>query len=434
MEIYSFKKISLPNIYSDAKGYRNEFDFTPVTSTNTDGLKAEDSDSSFDGDLVLQNYFDNDNKNLSSGSTNNSTPSTGSSKASIAKLKLRQPIKVIIRNGTKKGRHLHSRQLGSETSSIAQDPPSTQRSGTSYNKSVFAFKALLKENEPPKISAKCWAVMNAKTGEFIGNKRGNKKREIASLTKMMTCLCACKLIEKFNIDPKDVYIQVSKFASHIGGTSADLQRKDILSIWDLLHGLMLPSGNDAALSLAESFGSYIYLRSDKCKAKTEIDPDHPNKKVKNPIKYFLHMMNQTAFELGLKSTFYANPHGLFSHEAFSTAIDQAKLTYYLLQWKLILEIVNKTEYQCEVEQGDKTIKVTKWENTNKLLGREGWQGMKTGVTVTAGPSLSAYYENGQDAYVVILLSSASKEIRWSEAVKLVDWATKYEHNKKSLLQ
>jgi D-alanyl-D-alanine carboxypeptidase (penicillin-binding protein 5/6) len=437
MEVYSFKKISLPNIHSDVKAYKSEHGFFSTikdSNVDTEGVKVEDSDSSFNDDLVLPNFLDNENKNNSNGSTNSSTPTTTTSKHSMAKLHLRKPVRVIIRNGTKKGRHLHSSHIPSDSCSIAQDPPSTQRSGSSYGKNVSGLKALLKEFEPPKISAKCWTVINAKTGEFLANKRGNKKREIASLTKMMTCLCSCKLIEKFNIDPKNVYIQVSKFASKIGGTSAELQRKDVLSIWDLLHGLMLPSGNDAALSLAESFGSYIYLKSERCRVRTEMDSDHPNKKVKNPIKYFLHLMNQTAHELGLKNTFYSNPHGLFSHEAHSTAIDQAKLTHHLLQWKIIMEIVNKKEYQCEIEQVDKTVRIAKWENTNKLLGRKGWHGVKTGVTVTAGPSLSAYYENGQDAYIIVLLNSSSKEIRWIEAIKLVEWAIKFENSKKSLLQ
>jgi D-alanyl-D-alanine carboxypeptidase (penicillin-binding protein 5/6) len=246
-------------------------------------------------------------------------------------------------------------------------------------------------------------------------------------------LCVCKLIKQYGIDPRSIYIQVSKYASSIGGTSAELEKNDILSIWDLMHGLMLPSGNDAAVSLAESFGTYIYLKSDKCKEKMKQDPDHANKQVKDPIKYFLYLMNKTAADLELKNTYYANPHGLVNTDSYSTACDQAKLTFQLLKWDMIREIVNKKEYRCEVEQEDQTIRNVCWENTNKLLGRKGWQGVKTGVTSAAGPSLSAYYEDEKDAYIIILLSSATMDIRWLEAMKLVNWSIKHKKDRPILM-
>ncbi len=267
--------------------------------------------------------------------------------------------------------------------------------------------------------------MDNRTGEIIGSKKGAKRREIASLTKMMTCLCVCRLIDLYEIDPKNIYIQVSRFASSVGGTSARLQFKDILSLWDLIHGLMLPSGNDAALSLAESFGTYIYLKSEKCKTRSKQDPTHANKKVRNSMEYFLRMMNKTAAELGLKNTFYANAHGLINVDSYSTANDQAKLTREVLKWDIVKEIVNRKEYYCEIEEGDGSTRISHWENTNKLLGRKGWYGVKTGITTAAGPSLSAHYEHEDDNYIIILLHSSSMDIRWTEAIKLVEWARKH---------
>jgi len=73
----------------------------------------------------------------------------------------------------------------------------------------------------------------------------------------MTCLICLDLIEEIECDPEDTYIQVSHWAASVKGTSALLKKDDILSVTDLLYGLMLPSGNNAAYSLAENFGEYL---------------------------------------------------------------------------------------------------------------------------------------------------------------------------------
>jgi D-alanyl-D-alanine carboxypeptidase len=263
--------------------------------------------------------------------------------------------------------------------------------------------------------------MDANNGELLYAKRETKKREIASLTKMMTLYCVCKLLKKYNVDAKDTYVQVSKLAATMIGTSARLKYGDVLTIWDLMHGLMLPSGNDAAFTLAESFGTYIYLQSSEYKLKVKENPEYANVKVKNPVKYFLDLMNQTADELDLTCTNYANPHGLINQHSHSTASDQAKLAYQCMKIEMIREIVNKKTYSCEIEQVDQSTRIATWENTNKLLGREGWNGVKTGVTNAAGPCFAGHYKKGEDAYIVVLLCSSSMDIRWVECPRLVSW-------------
>lgn len=88
-----------------------------------------------------------------------------------------------------------------------------------------------------------------------------EKREIASLTKIMTLYTALKLIERLEIDAKTALVEISENASDIEGTSASLEAKDVFTVWELLHGLMLPSGNDAAIALAEYFGELIMERN-----------------------------------------------------------------------------------------------------------------------------------------------------------------------------
>ena len=273
----------------------------------------------------------------------------------------------------------------------------------------------------PNVTAKCWAISDCKTGELLYGMMEHKKREIASLTKIMTCYVVCKLIREYNVDAKSTYIQVSSLASSMNGTTANLQPGDILSIWDLLHGMMLPSGNDAAYSLAESFGTYIYIQSAEYKEKMKITPELAQQKVKNPIKYFLDSMNKTASDLKMRSTYYANPHGLTNKNNKSTARDIAKLSIMVLKDDIIKQIVSNKKYCCEIEQSDKSTKISMWENTNKLLD-DGWNGVKTGVTTAAGPCLSASYTDSlNNQYVIVLLCSNSMDHRWTEAAKLVKW-------------
>lgn len=242
----------------------------------------------------------------------------------------------------------------------------------------------------------------------------------------MTCFCACKLILSYGIDAKETYVQVSQNASGIIGTTANLKQGDIISIWDLLHGLMLPSGNDAAYCIAESFGTYINMQSEDYKAKVKANPSHAQYRGKFALKYFLQFMNQTAFELGLSNTKYSNPHGLCDRNNRSTAADIAKLTANAMKNELFRQIVVQQKYSCLIEQIDETERQAAWENTNKLLP-EGWDGVKTGITTAAGPCFSGFVKIEGKNYIVVVLSCESMEARWGECNRLVNWV--HEHSK-----
>lgn len=84
-----------------------------------------------------------------------------------------------------------------------------------------------------------------------------ERREIASLTKIMTCYVVLSLVKTFGLDDRSHFIEVTENAASMQGTSAELRMGDHLCVWDLLHGLMLPSGNDAAYALAEYFGQML---------------------------------------------------------------------------------------------------------------------------------------------------------------------------------
>jgi len=126
-----------------------------------------------------------------------------------------------------------------------------------YYSSMLVHK-LLVDLAPPFVTAKSWSICDGRTGEILFGKCENDRREIASLTKIMTCFVVVQIIRKIRLNAQRTYLQVSKAAATVGGSSAKLRTGDILSVWDLLHGLMLPSGNDAAMTLAEHFGHYLY--------------------------------------------------------------------------------------------------------------------------------------------------------------------------------
>jgi D-alanyl-D-alanine carboxypeptidase (penicillin-binding protein 5/6) len=129
---------------------------------------------------------------------------------------------------------------------------------------------------------------------------------------------------------RDGAITVSRFAARIIGTSAKLREGDRLTINDLLYGMMLPSGNDAAWTLAEYFGGY--LRS------LDVDPALP------PVKTFVAYMNRTAKRMGLSATHFTNPHGLPNPKNRSTATDVAVIGRAANEHPEIAEICRTPAY------------------------------------------------------------------------------------------
>ena len=111
----------------------------------------------------------------------------------------------------------------------------------------------------PHISAQSWAVYDCVKNQLLYVHKDKIKREVASITKMMTFYTVLKLMKKFSLDALSTVLTVSRGASKIHGTSADLREGDNLTLYQLFYGMMLPSGNDAAFLLAEYFGSLLRL-------------------------------------------------------------------------------------------------------------------------------------------------------------------------------
>ena len=212
--------------------------------------------------------------------------------------------------------------------------------------------------------------MDGETGRILYEKDADSRSLIASTTKIMTALVVC---EQCNVLDR---MRIPKEAVGIEGSSMYLQEGEILTIQELLYGMMLHSGNDAAVALA------IYCGG--------------------TVEGFAQLMNDKAHRLGLTGTHFENPNGLDSPGHYSTARDLAILTAYAMQNPIFAQTVSTKN----VRIGQRSL-----QNHNKLLWRvDGADGVKTGYTKAAGR---------------ILVSSAQREGRRLICVTINDgndWA------------
>lgn len=194
------------------------------------------------------------------------------------------------------------------------------------------------------VSARKAILLDGTTGRVLYEKDADSKSLIASTTKIMTALVVC---EQCNVLDR---MRIPKEAVGIEGSSMYLQEGEILTIQELLYGMMLHSGNDAATALA------IYCGG--------------------TVEGFAGLMNDKARELGMHGTHFVNPHGLDAPNHYSTAKDLAVLAAYALENPLFAMTVSTKS----VKAGHRQLT-----NHNKLLWRvEGANGVKTGFTKAAG--------------------------------------------------
>lgn len=243
------------------------------------------------------------------------------------------------------------------------------------------------------LTAHSFALYDCGSQEMIVGKKETMKREVASLTKMMTFYTVLKLMRKWQMNPRMTSITISMAASQIQGTSANLVEGDVLTVEQLFYGMMLPSGNDAAYALAEYFGKIISERKQGSLL-------NQNSIFQNtPVAYFIKEMNSCANKLGMTGTNYDSPHGLMNKSNYSTAEDQAIMVREIMKSDIVRRVVATTEFETQAIGGRdrQNLTVYNWENTNKLLGKmPGIIGTKTGITQAAGPCFAGFYEDPDD--------------------------------------
>lgn len=229
------------------------------------------------------------------------------------------------------------------------------------------LREMAEASQVPPISAKAAMLYNAGDGRVLFRLNENQPFPHASLTKLMTALL---VLERGNTDAIYFDTQVTIQSSDlVGGATMGLQAGETLTVGQLLYGLLIPSGNDAATALARHYAG--------------------------SVDAFVSNMNQRAATLGLTQTQFQNPHGFDATDHFSSVQDILALTQQLLNYPFFREIVATKSTNIAGHQ---------LTNTNRLLGEfAGTIGVKTGTTPAAGQCLvSAIERNGQTVLIIQL--------------------------------
>ena len=238
------------------------------------------------------------------------------------------------------------------------------------------------------INSRSCIVYDRNSHMTLYGKNEKKQVKMASTTKIMTSLI---IIE--NCDLSET-IEVSKKAAGTGGSRLGLKIGDKITIKDLLYGLMLCSGNDAAVALAEHAGG--------------------------DIQGFAELMNKKASELGLANTHYESPHGLDSDGHYTTAYELAILTDYALKNETFSKIVGTKNYTVTINGYPKNLS-----NTNELLGNlNGVYGVKTGFTNGANRCLVTACKRDNMDIICVVLGADTKNFRTQDSIKLIEYAFK----------
>ncbi len=245
---------------------------------------------------------------------------------------------------------------------------------------LFLFSATPRSAEALSVSAQYACVMEAQTGQVLYEKNAVEKHSMASTTKIMTALVAIE-----NGNPEDL-VTVGKNAAGTEGTSLYLKAGDKVLLSDLLFGLMLQSGNDAAIAIAEH--------------------------ISGSVEAFAIKMTERAKEIGAKNTAFQNPNGLDAEGHYTTAYDLALITREALKNPFFAEICatkSKT-----IRDGTQTVT-----NHNKLLSHySGCVGVKTGFTKKTGRCLvSSAIQDGKQLICVTLNAPDD----WNDHTRLLDY-------------
>jgi D-alanyl-D-alanine carboxypeptidase (penicillin-binding protein 5/6) len=248
---------------------------------------------------------------------------------------------------------------------------------------------ILKSGEKqPVITAHAAIAYDLTTNKFLYQKNPRKRLPMASLTKIMTAVVALK-----NGNMNDE-LKVSPEAAAIGENSMGLSAGERYSLEELLYGLILHSGNDAAETIAREskFGR----------------------------ENFIYLMNKQAESLGLSDTRFTNPSGLEGDgDQYSTAHDLLVMTKYALENPAFAKIASTVEYEIPYTHKNKYLYL--FNETNLLTSYPGVKGVKTGYTHEAGLCLVTYLEYGGHKIIAVLLNS---ERRREDMKNLLDYSLK----------
>ncbi len=248
-------------------------------------------------------------------------------------------------------------------------------------------------SQRPDVLSKHYILVDVTSNKVLAGKNDRERVPIASTTKIMTALVS---LENYDLDE---VVTVSQKATEQIGADANLRVNEKITVRELLHCLLIKSGNDSAYALAEHYAEEF------------------------GVEKFVSAMNQKALDLGLSDTEYKDPAGL-DVSGFSTAYDLAKVTREALKNDLFSEITSKPKYTA-VDTSDRISHFL--ENSNRLVTEynyEGAIGVKTGYMPEAGHCLVSAVTRDNNTLIGVVLNTYTDSASASavETRKLMDWA------------
>jgi len=276
-----------------------------------------------------------------------------------------------------------------EPPSILCEQLSSGNSGSTPTPS--STPVLVAKAKPPAISATAAYLLDADTGQTLADVNGETSLPMASTTKIMTALIAIETADLNQLVTihQDAYNEVHQN----NGSSAFLVVGDRIPLKYLLYGLLLPSGDDAAVAIADSVGG--------------------------TKENFVHVMNIFALRLHLYQTHYSNPDGLPAPDHYTSAYDLARLARCAMTIPLFAQIVQTKAYT--LPPNGEHHRYT-WETTDTLLNTyNGATGIKTGTTPEAGFCLVFSATHKGYHLIGVVLHSTSEAHRFADATTLLNW-------------
>lgn len=240
-------------------------------------------------------------------------------------------------------------------------------------------------SDPPAIKSPAAILVHAGTGKVLYERNADKRRPMASTTKIMTGILILE-----NMDLRTP-VTVSAKAAQTIEPKTWLREGDVLTVEQLMYALMLRSANSAAVALAEACSG--------------------------SVEEFAALMNEKAAELGMADTHFVNPNGLDATGHYSTAADMAIVSRYAMKNSKFRELASTKSYAVSLPgRSEPTV----FKNTNKLLGRLSWvTGIKTGLTPKAEQCLAASASKDGISVISVILGQPSSNVCWDESEALL---------------
>ncbi len=253
---------------------------------------------------------------------------------------------------------------------------------------ILCVPKVYAQNEDFGLSCKAALLMDSATGTVLYENNSHEKMPMASVTKIMTMLIAMENIDSGKMSYDDI-VTGSAYAKSMGGSTIFLDEGEQLSVNDILKGIAVASGNDAAVAMAEH--------------------------IAGSAPAFVEMMNKRAAELGMKDTHFVNCNGLDADGHYSSAYDIALMSRELLKHPGIHKFT--TIWMDSLRDGKFTLS-----NTNKLVRfYDGCTGLKTGSTSKAGFCISATAKRNNMHLIAVIMAAPTSKQRQADASALLNY-------------